>query len=1111
MKNTIKTSRLWQSHYHLRMIILLLLCVFSSFIWAQSKLVQGVVNDETGSPLPGVNVVIKGTSQGTITDVNGKFKLTVPSEKSIIAFSFMGYLSQDVLVDNHSNFTITLKENVQKLGEVVVVGYGTQSRANVTTAIASLDTTSLRYKAVSNPETALQGAIPGLRVVNTSGTPGAAPNIILRGGASITAQTGPLYVVDGVVRSNINDINPDDILTMDVLKDAASCAIYGARSNNGVVLITTKQGKAGKVEVSYQYKGGVNYQRAGGIQFMNAGDYITWNRIGEMNTDICRGNPIDDPIGSATGSYTHTLLVSNGDGPNTPYPSIWNISFSPTALTGYGNVQSVTDPVTGLPIYYINHNGQTKDAAYNSSPMLQEHDVAVSGGDDKATFRTSLGFYNEDGLIKGSSYQRFTGTLDGSYKVRDNVKIYGSVDFSRSTQPTTYESDASLFYRTTALWPTFNPYLANGAPSPGVSSTDGNPLYWDGIYQTSNSTRRTTSIIGGEWTIIPDLVFKVTGNLYTYDYLYNYFQKSYTPINTNVLNTTRSAESSAENQTQQQYNATLQYTKAILKHHFDMLVGVETYDFVDFTSDMTGNGAPSNLIPTMNSAATKLTETTKIQEQRMVSAFFRFNYDYADKYLLTVVGREDGTSQLMNNKFGFFPGASAGWKMHEETFMKSLKPYISTLKPRISYGANGNISNIGDYSTQGAYSIGSTTYNGAIPISFTTIATPSLKWEMTKSLDAGLDMGLLNNRLSLTADYYDRRTTDLQANSNLPTYTGFSSYVTNLGTFQNKGLELSMKLNIIRDNGSGFTWDIGANASVDVNKILALPNNGVANNRQGGLYVATGPGKYQWVTPVGSYQVGGSLGDVYGYKEEKIISTDADLQSVANLYDAVAQAYGPVAYAGLVNKTGKKQITKGDVLWDDVDKNDTIDSRDEVKLGNIFPKWTGGFSSTMAYKGFSLYVFCDFSAKFLLYDDLLARTYGQYQGTFNLPTQVLNSWTTTNTNTMWPKMYYADQLAMDNITRGNAANAVINGNNSLFYQDGSYICLREVTLSYQVPSKIAHKCFLQNASLYVTGQNLWYITGYKGTSPEPAVNNNGVDQGRYPLPITCLVGVKVTL
>lgn len=1091
----------------LRMCLFIALFFKAATGWAQVKTITGKISDDNGNPLAGVSAVTeKGT--GTQTNANGEYSISA-APGDVITFTFTGFSPQKIKVGKSSNIDLSLKTDAGKLGEVVVVGYGTQSRKNITSAIAKLDNKVLSNAPRANVGSALQGTISGLQAVNATGQPGAGPLLVLRGGASINNPGGPLVVIDGIIRS-YNDIAAEDIESVEVLKDAAATAIYGARANNGVILITTKHGKAGKAQVSYKFTEGFNKRRKG-YNYLDAKDYIYYTRQGNFNS----GRTLQQ-VNSSRG---YGLL---NDSANRSSFDIRRYDSSTAYLLGKG-WDTVGDPYGGS-IIFKDHGGEVENIVFRNT-HTQDHFVDVTGGNEKGTYYSSFDFYKEDGVIVGSDYKRFSGDLSGSYKVKPNVEVTSGVTLSTSSQLGVNGSEVNNLYRNLTLWPTFNPWLdsAKTKPNPGNGVNDGNPLYWLNKTDRSDEVNRITVNGSVKWDLIPGLYIKATGNAYLFEVLDQSFTKAtqtYSNIFSNppsFSNTNRTAYSNFSRDFQQQYNGIINYTKSFANvHNIDAMLGAEYFGVKSFGEQVLGSKAPTDDIPTVNASTTFAAgdNYSTQSEYRIISTFGRLNYNYDERYLLTAVFRRDGISSLAEqNRFGFFPGMSAGWNIHKEKFFQNsgISKFISTLKPRVSYGVNGNIAGLGRYEVQGGYGLQGLYDNNAGFLN-TGIINSNLRWEKSKTTDVGADIGLLNNRFTFIFDYYDRITSDLLTNLSLPSYTGFNSIRTNLGTLQNKGYEFTVNANIL-NLPNGLQLSVGANASFVKNKILKLPYNGNDKNRQGGMQVYDP--KTGTVVWVGGLQEGQPLGEIYAYKQVSIFKDDAEIAKIAgDRVDVVANISGPNSSYG----SGK--ITPGDVNWLDVDKNDTIDSRDQVRIGNIYPKWTGGFNTNLSYKNFSLYSRFEFALGHTIYNDLVARTLGNYQGTFNYIDWQKNSWSPTNTNTDIPKVYYADQvsapLGKKNYTRSNNANPNLNSNNSRFYEKGNYLACREITLSYDFSKSLLSKTkVLSQSRIYVSLDNMFYITKFSGPTPEPPVSPgsttiNGVYQGTYPTPRTIVLGVQVS-
>lgn len=1081
-----------------KIVLMLSLAFISLLVVGQNRTITGkITSQEDGKPLQGVSVLIKGTTSGTQTNANGEFSIEAASN-NVLIFSYSGFIQQEVNVGNQTSLSLSLKADDSNLGEVVVVGYGTQSRRNVTSAIGKMDNEVLKNAPRANVGTSLQGSIAGISVVNSTGAPGASPSVLLRGGASINSPGSPLVVVDGIVRS-YNDIPADDIESIELLKDAASTAIYGARANNGVILITTKQGKAGKAEISYKYVRGYNTDRPD-YSYMNARDYIYYGRLGHLNSQRSLAQ-VNSQRGFGLSTNVADLALFD----------IRRYDGSTSYLLNAG-WDTVGDPYGGT-IIFKDHGGEVKDIIFRNT-NTNDHYVNVTGGNDKGKYFASFDYYNEDGVIVGSDYKRYSGNINGSYKIKPNLEVTTGATFSTASGFGLLGGDINTLYRNVSLWPTMNPWLdsAKTMPNPGNGITDGNPLYWLQKNFRRNEVNRITGNASLKYDILKDLYVKVSGNIYLYEAINESFTKAtqtYSQIYANTFNTNRPASWSQSRTVQQQYNAILNYTKRIGANHINAMLGAETFGQKSLSSQVAGSGAPTDDIPTVNASTvfTAGSNYSSKSEYRIISHFGRINYDYDNRYLLTLVYRSDGISSLAkDNRWGFFPGMSAGWNVHRESFFESssLSNIITTLKPRVSYGVNGNVAGIGDYEVQGGYG-SQGNYNGSLGFLNTSIINSGLRWEKSKTADVGLDVGILKNRITFLFDYYDRKTSDLLTNLTLPSYVGFGSIRTNLGTFQNKGFEFTTNANILSTK-SGLTLDASANISFVKNKILKLPFNGNDNNRQGGFQIYdAAQGKVIWVSGL---QEGQSLGAIYAYKQLSIFQDAAEVAKVAgNRYDAVANITGPNLSFG----AGK--ITAGDVNWLDVDKNDTIDSRDQVYIGNINPKFTGGFSTSLSYKRFSFITRFDYAVGHTLYNDLVARVLGNYQGTFNFMNLSKEGFSGDNSRMDIPKVYWADQVGAPNgkknLTRGNNAGQVLQSNNSNFYEKGDYLACREITLSYDFGKDLLSKTrILSNARIYLNANNLFYITKFSGNSPEP--RSNGIFAGNYPTPKSYVLGVQVS-
>ena len=669
-------------------------------ITQQSETCTGVVKDGTGETVIGASVIVKGTTNGTITDFDGNFTLTNVKNGDVIQISFVGYKTQEIKYVGQS-LNIILKDDTEVLDEVVITGYGgSQKRAALTTAISKLDNSVLKNAAYSNAGQSLQGSVTGLRVVNTTGQPGTNPDITLRGGATITGEnSNALVVVDGIVRNSMSDVNPSDIESIQILKDAASTAIYGARANGGVILIETKSGKEGKTSINYKFKIGKNFTRKG-YEFCNAEDYIYYNRLGYLRTG--RTN-VDTQQGYGIGNSLFDIQYLTDDNAHLKNEG-WSV---------------MDDPFyEGKQILFKDYSGQLDDEVFSSSAITQDHYLNITGGNDKSTFASSLGYFNEDGMIKGTGFQRFSGSFNASYKILPILNVKAGVSYVWSTRPELWIGSYEFFYRTRSQRPTWNPWNEDGTPAAGFGTGDGNPAYYRDKLTQKNSTTRATYNIGFTLDILPkQLVLNGNASLLNYDYQREKFNKAYQTQTTTTPETTRQAEAWVQKYQQVQLNASLTYTGTFAeKHNLEAMIGGEYYTYNQFDFEAKTQGSPTDDVPTLNVGSNRTFTRTEKTAYRILSGFGRINYNYNMKYLLSFTARYDGISRLKDNRWGFFPGVSVGWNVMEEDFWKDSKVsgVISNLKPRVSYGVNGNVNGIGNYEVYGEYAqVESKNYGGA--------------------------------------------------------------------------------------------------------------------------------------------------------------------------------------------------------------------------------------------------------------------------------------------------------------------------------------------------------------------------------------------------------------
>ncbi|CAK7004903.1 MAG: TonB-dependent receptor P3 [Bacteroides fragilis] len=1078
--------------------IFLILCILCSLgAMAQKKSITGVVTDASGESVIGASVVEVGTINGVITDISGKFTLMVdPNGK--IKVSYIGYQPQVLDVKGRNSFNIKLKEDSEMLDEVVITGYGgKQLRTKVTNSISKVSEESLKVGVFSNPAQALSGAVSGLKVTQSSGNPGSTPTIVLRGGTEWDGSGSPLVMVDGQLRDGLNDINPEDIESMEVLKDAGATALYGARASNGVILITTKTGKAGKAEINLKAKVGMNYIN-NPYDFLGAKDFITAIRTAYDTTPWASKSSLDGASAYGTGNKYGSDLV-------------WNLLVKDSENEFLLNKgwQQMQDPLNSS-VTLLYKDIKPSDYNLNNPSLTQDYNVNMSGGNDKGTYYAGLGYNKSEGLPISSFYERYSFIFNGSYKLADWITASSNFNYNRAnwrSMPGSQDNEGNYFGRIMSLPPTVRYEDEDGNPVLGPNHSDGNQSYQPEKWLVDNQTDKFTMIQSLEIRPMKNLVIKGTANWYYSEGVYESFTKDFETA-PGKFNTTRSSSAKFERDFSQTYNVVLNYNNTFAQNHnIDVMLGSEYYDKKTKGFSASGSGAPTDDFADLNltdNGEGKRTIDSWHSQYRILSYFGRLNYDYQGKYLLSGVFRYDGYSSLLgDNRWGFFPGVSAGWIFGKEDFIKNAVPDLSFGKLRFSYGMNGNATGIGAYTLQGSYN--SQKYNGNVGYLIGSLPNPGLKWEKTRTTEVGLDLSFFDNRLNANFTYYNRLTMDKYADLSLPTTTGFSSVKNNNGDFRNSGVEMELSGTILKIKD--WTWKMGGNISYNKNKVVTLPDNGQPKNRIGGQQIYTGRkvldeagNQVDEVIFVGGKQERQEPGILVGYKAEGLYKDwkdiPGDLVVKTGNYQGKYQ-YGPKAYAALsdAEKAKALQIEPGDVKWKDINNDGTIDAFDQIVIGNTTPHWFGGFNTTLTWKGLTLYGRFDFALDYWIYDNTTPWFLGCMQGGYNTTTDVFNTWSEENPNAKYPRYVWADQLGTANYYR----------TSTMFAYKGNYLAIREISLSYSLPQNIARKFYCQKLDVSVTGQNLGYITSANVATPEVSSAGSG-----YALPRTLLFGINVT-
>lgn len=1085
------------------------------------KKVTGKVTNEKGESLPGVNIVAKGTTISTQTDFDGNFAFEVPDNATTLIVTYIGLQDQEVAI-TEGFINVVLKEIGQQMNEVIVVGYGAQNRRTLSTAVSKLDKKVLENVPYTNVTQSLQGSVTGLVVKTSSGQPGKASNVLVRGGTSIDNPSGatPLYIVDGVIRSQIDDINSADIASLQVLKDAAATSIYGARASNGVIIITTSTGKAGKLKVTYNVST-QNSRIAKKYDFMEGGEYIKMQRLGLYNAAELAGLSTTTGI-ARLGQLTGATPAGTGNNleNNTPFATLLKSNLSPETVSTLQakGWQEIADPLNANNTI-IYKSTDWNDILFQDA-ITQNHTLGFSGGTDTGVFDLSLGYLKGDGITIFTGYQRFTSKLNASLKIADNFTINGRVLYSRASNNQVV-ANSVVFNRYLGNSPTTKLYLEDGTLAPGQNNINGNPLYQMGKVKGENQNDKLQMGVDGELRLAKDFTFTPSLSLYSENQNDNTFQQAFLSGSSGLVDNTRTATRLSNQTYQVQYEGVFAYKKAWDNiGDFDAKLGASKYDRTIKAFNASGKGSPSDLAQTLDSSPVPVSVYSNNTKLVLNSVFGRVNYDYKNRYFATASFRYDGSSSLgPDNKYGFFPGISAGWNIQEEKFWSNTMPkFFSSLKLRGSYGVNGNLGTLGDFQAGGLYA-GTTngipnSYNGQSAIINSQIANPGLKWEESETVNAGFDLGLNEDKIRIIGDFYNKLTSDLLTNLTLPSNSGFSTVLTNLGGLRSKGFELELLANVYNQND--WKINIGANVSHNTNTIEKLPFNGNLNNRIGGTEIWDAKsGSYVYV---GGLQEGQKIGNFYAHKQLYILSTQAE----ADAYNATTHdTYVTKTAANGGNPEGKKFA--GDAVFEDTDKNGIVDSRDRQYMGNMFPTFVGGFNFDATYKGLSLTVRTDYSIGSTIYNESRARFLGQFQGNYGLLAESAQAWQKEGDVTDVPRYRWADQTNQNNLFRSEASGAAYNTNmfqgNSRYYESGDYLCIREITLSYSFPKTLIEKANLTSLRMYVTGSNLYYFTKYKGLSPEVQGIDGGSSlgltaagsTGTYPIPRNIILGLNISL
>jgi TonB-linked SusC/RagA family outer membrane protein len=1016
-----------------RRSLILSLLLFSAVSLMAQRAITGKVMDEKSEPLIGASILVKGTSTGTVTDVDGSFELQAPAGAATLVVSYTGYATKEVALSAASAYTITLESEAIALEDVVVVGYGTQSRKELTGSVSKVSSEQIARLPVTGIDQALQGQAPGVQVTAASGTPGSSVSIRVRGPSSISAGNQPLYVVDGIPVNTgsysqigvggqqvnaLADLNPADIESIEILKDAAAAAIYGSRASNGVVLITTKRGKQQKTQISVN-----SYY----------GNQEVWRRL----------EPLSGP--EYVGLVQEMVRERFG------------ATIKPGAL-GLRNLDN--DPASYPSTNWF-------DEIFRTAPISQT-DVNFAGGTDRTKFYVSGSYFNQDGTIIGSGFDRYSFRINLDNLVSDNFKIGVSTGFSRSHN-NRIQNDNNIYgvLSTSLLLGTHIPvYNADGTYGRDANASIENPVANALEPSYDVYTNRLLSNIYGEWTILKDLRFRSSVSV---DYL-NLRDDRFIPAThiqaAGVNGTGQQAMSADLNLVNENY---FTYRKSFGKLNFDGLVGA-SYQNSSFESFFgQGENYPGKSIRELNAASVKKDVSSNKTEWGLNSYFSRFNFSYNSKYFLSASVRADGSSRFgANNRWGVFPAVSAAWRISEDFFANSN--IISEMKLKASWGVRGN-QDIGNFASRALIQPG-TNYLQRAGLAPSQLGNPNLTWEEREDIDLGLEVGLFEDKLQLTVDAYRGTTNELLLSRPLVGSSGFTGITENIGSIRNEGIDIALTTTNVAT--SKLSWTTTANVSFFRNEILKLAGTPFA------------AGFASWV------EEGQALGAFRGYEVVKIFQTQAEI-------DALNQAAREKT--GIASAVYQSTLTRpGDIMFADINNDGRITSDDQKILGNANPKFYGGVTNNIQGYGFDLSFFFQFSIGNMVYNNTRAFSEGM-NSIFGQAATVRDRWTTSNTDTDIPRAVFGDPNNNRRVS-------------DRFLEDASYVRLKNLTLGYTLPKSVLKKVGLNNARVYVTGQNLLTFTNYSGFDPEVSTfgetnTSAGTDFLTFPQARTMLVGINL--
>lgn len=1064
----------------MRVLLLMILAVFSLSVSAQTITATGNVKDATGDPIIGASIVEKGnTSNGTITNLNGDFSLKVPANATLIV-SYIGMKTQEIAIKGKNKIDVTLSDDTKALDEVVVIGYGTAKRKDITGSVATVSSEVLSAVPVASATEALQGKMAGVQITTTEGSPDAEMKIRVRGGGSITGDNTPLFIVDGFPVESISDIPASDIEDMTVLKDASSTAIYGSRGANGVILVTTKSGKEGKLSVSYNtYYSWKKMAKT--LETLSATDYVKWQR----EYALLRGN--ESKFTSLFGNWQDADLYEN----------------APT--------------------------NDWQDQVFGRTGNTFNHSLTISGGSDKTKFNMGYVHMNDKAIMLGSSFRRDNLSLKLNHKVNDKVSLDFSMRYANTTvngaganESKSEVSSADSRMKNVMIYPMFNFPDLSDSYDPDFQLT--NPI--TSVYDTDRKQNRQTFNMNGSflWEIFKNFKFKTEFGL---DWYYNTDKKYYGPSTYNARTNSSDTEgvhpmayfADTQRKTFRNTNTVNYNFKDIIKnkdHNLNVLVGEETINKKSSLNDDRLSFFPVSFTASQAWALSSQGTPYSVDkytnaDDNLLSYFGRVNYDFQSKYLISGTFRADGSSKFSKgNRWGYFPSAAVAWRISSEKFMEKTQNWLDDLKIRFSYGTAGN-NNIPADQTSPVWSSGSTTWLNQFPSYWTSgiasgqsgsyASNPDLKWETTVTRNVGLDYTLFGGKLTGSIEYYKNTTKDLLIAFPV-SGSGYDYQYRNLGKTENKGFEISLTWNII----SKKNYELSFNGNVGFNK------NKVKNLGTLSQYPASSGWASTQIQDDFIVKPGHSVGEIYGY-------VTAGRYEVSDFEDYYASGEKWVLKQDVASNAGvigASYLRPGALKLKNIDDSDNvIDEKDRTVIGNTNPKASGGFALSGRVYGFDLSANFTYSIGNDVYNANKIEYTSSYQYYYRNMIDIMaegKRWTNLDAN--------------GNLVNDPAQLAALNANTTMWspytsyvltdwaVEDGSFLRLSTLTVGYTLPQSLTRKVGINNLRFYATCYNVFCLTGYSGFDPEVSTRNKtaltpGVDYSAYPKSRQFVIGLNL--